>query len=106
MNVTIDQFMAILESMPKADKPTAANPKTETVRLRVSAHCDNLGWNTTIAECAADLGLSAARVARCIPPPWLTRFRSTAMDGHGSGRFGGMAPRGEVLRDVIEGLTE
>jgi hypothetical protein len=82
------------------------SPSTQAIRFRVWAHCDKLGWNTTIAECAADLGLTPARVTRCIPAEWLTRFRSATMDGYGSGRFGGTAPRGEVLRDVIEGLTE
>ena len=58
---------------------SAMTPKQHTIRLRIWQHCDPIGWDCSLDECAKaiGLGLPAVRAVVCMSPSWLGRFRAS-----------------------------
>ena len=54
-------------------------PKQHAIRLRIWQHCDPIGWDCSLDECAKaiGLGLPAVRAVVCMSPSWLGRFRAS-----------------------------
>ena len=54
-------------------------PKQHAIRLRIWQHCDPIGWDCSLDECAKaiGLGLPAVRAVACMSPSWLGRFRAS-----------------------------
>ena len=54
-------------------------PKQHAIRLRIWQHCDPIGWDCSLDECAKAIGLSlpAVRAVACMSPSWQGRFRAS-----------------------------
>ena len=56
-------------------------PRTEANAFRIWAHCQPLGWNTTVAEIATALSLTAAQVTYVVGSKnWTHRLRTVRRD--------------------------
>jgi hypothetical protein len=55
------------------------NAAQTAIRLRIWQHCDPIGWDCSLDECAKaiGLGLPAVRAVACMSPSWLGRFRAS-----------------------------
>ena len=55
------------------------NTAQSAIRLRIWQHCDPIGWDCSLDECAKaiGLGLPAVRAVVCMSPSWLGRFRAS-----------------------------
>lgn len=54
-------------------------PRAMAISFRIWAHCDPIGWECTMRECADALGLRLASVrAVASAKGWSTRFRAGA----------------------------
>lgn len=57
------------------------NPRTEALAFRIWQHCNQIGWNCTMRECARALGEPIARVRRvCAMKGWTGRLRASGCD--------------------------
>ena len=54
-------------------------PKQHAIRLRIWQHCDPIGWDCSLDECAKAIGMKVGTVssAVCMSPSWLGRFRAS-----------------------------
>lgn len=53
-------------------------PRTQTIAFRIWQHCDPLGWDLTMTECADAIELSLATVRHVsVLKGWCGRFRVT-----------------------------
>lgn len=62
-------------------------PRAMAISLRIWAHCDPIGWDCTMAECADALGLKPGTVRNVATAKgWNTRFRGSSTEWR-YGRF-------------------
>tara|TARA_R110000737_G_scaffold139488_5_gene170312 strand:- start:3 stop:254 length:252 start_codon:yes stop_codon:yes gene_type:complete len=55
------------------------NPKTEALAFRIWQHCEPLGWDITLADCAKQMGERLGSVRRVVVvKDWGNRFRAKA----------------------------
>jgi len=95
------RFIAALqEAHAEHANPLPINdPRRMALAYQVRAHCDAIGWNCTIGECAEALGVSTHRVRwAAVKNGWSSRFCVTER----SEAFG----KGRDRQNILMPLTE
>jgi hypothetical protein len=79
-------------------------PKQHAIRLRIWQHCDPIGWDCSLDECAKaiGLGLPAVRAVVCMSPSWLGRFRASGGAVKRAAQWSLMAASSTNSADVVD----
>lgn len=66
------------------------NPSARAIAFNIWRHCDPLGWNCAVRDCALAIGETSATVrAVAVNKGWITVFRGAVQDD-------GIAPRKSI----------
>jgi len=83
-------------------------PRQHAIRLRIWQHCEPIGWDCSLDECAKaiGLGLPAVRAVACMSPSWLGRFRASGGAVKRAAQWSLMAASSTNSADVVDLFDE